>query len=156
VISNGIHGIKQRRLRQQAIIEHIALRELSEGAGKETHWLICRGYTDVGGLRRNLCASFPTTDAAQRSVDGRTLDDGAGARILSTALATKAPGGARRSSGVRPSPLGASGTKASRPIASRMVVSRPSSSVIGSTNTLTMASREFGHDFFCRGPYYFI
>ena len=42
-----------------------------------------------------------------------------------TALATKARARARRSSGGRPGPLGGSGTKASRPITSSVVTTRP-------------------------------
>src|SRR5271166_4601832 len=59
----------------------------------------------------------------------------------STALATKALARARRSSGGRPGPRGGSGTKASRPITSRVVTRRPSASVIGSTSSRSQGKR---------------
>src|SRR5208337_3117033 len=57
------------------------------------------------------------------------------------ALATKALARARRSPGGRPGPRGGSGTKASRPITSRVVTSRPSASVIGSTSSRSQGNR---------------
>ena len=60
----------------------------------------------------------------------------------SIALATKALARARRSSGGRPGPRGGSGTKASRPITSRVVTRRPSASVSGSTSSRSHGNSE--------------
>jgi hypothetical protein len=62
----------------------------------------------------------------------------------SIAVATKALASVRRSSGERPGTLGSSGTKASKPIASRVVTSRPSASVIESTSSQSHGNRDPG------------
>ena len=59
-----------------------------------------------------------------------------------TALATKARARARRSSGGRPGPLGGSGTKASRPITSSVVTTRPNASVIGSLSSRIQGNKK--------------
>ena len=61
-----------------------------------------------------------------------------------TALATKARARARRSSGGRPGPLGGSGTKASRPITSSVVTTRPNASVIGSLSSRIQGTKSPG------------
>ena len=99
-----------------------AAREFGERAGKR-------------GFGRNLRASLPAEDAAQGLVDVEALDQGAGGGNAQDRLATKARAMARRSSGGRPGPLGGSGTKASRPITSRVVTRRPNASVIGSISS---------------------
>jgi hypothetical protein len=53
--------------RRMHFLGQIALRALREGAGK-------------GGFGRNLCASFPTTGAAQRFVSAEPIDENAGVR----------------------------------------------------------------------------
>src|SRR5208283_4408799 len=72
---------------------------------------------------------------ASRSIKAEVVE------MPSIALATKALARARRSSGGRPGPHGGSGTKASRPITSRVVTRRPSASVIGSTSSRSQGNR---------------
>src|SRR5208337_400777 len=62
--------------------------------------------------------------------------------MLRTALATKARARARRSSGGRPGPRGGSGTKASRPITSSVVTTRPNASVIGSLSSRIQGNKK--------------
>ena len=119
-------ALDQRRVH---LVGQIALRKLREGAGK-------------GSFRWHLRASFLTENATQRPVDIEALDQSGGGRNAQHRLGDESPGArARRSSGGRPAPRGGSGTKASRPITSRVVTSRPSASVIGSTSSRSQGNR---------------
>src|ERR1019366_2858992 len=73
-------------------VGQIALRELHEGAGKR-------------GLGRNLCASFPTTDAAQRFVGAKAIDESAGGGNAEHGLGDE---GARQAASILGRPAGSS------------------------------------------------
>src|SRR5208283_2889507 len=95
-----------------------------------------------GGVVGGTCErrSHPRIRRSDLSTASRSIK----AEVVGTpsiALATKALARARRSSGGRPGPRGGSGTKASRPITSRVVTRRPSVSVIGSTSSRSQGNR---------------
>jgi len=82
-------AVDQRRMHP---VGQIALRELREGAGKR-------------GLGRNLCASFPTTDAAQRFVGAKAIDESAGGGNAEHGLGDE---GARQAASILGRPAGSS------------------------------------------------
>src|ERR1019366_133944 len=73
-------------------VGQIALRELHKGEGKR-------------GLGRNLCASFPTTDAAQRFVGAKAIDESAGGGNAEHGLGEE---GARQAASILGRPAGSS------------------------------------------------